>query len=136
MKTPGRHQLEFSMFSELCRYCLQQRSLAISLWKANYIVLAVFWVFFRDFRGTHLSNNSLRCDIILELEASLGDKRCSVGALSPILFHLDLLHRCIYFRKLQLYYFSILPLKWPLIRVLSSHIPFYIPSPTPPHLIP
>ena len=41
-----RHQFDFCMFSELCRYCLQQRSLAISLWKANYIILAVSWVFF------------------------------------------------------------------------------------------
>ena len=36
--------------------------------------------------GTPLSNNSLRCDIILGLEASFGDKRCSVGALSSFLF--------------------------------------------------
>lgn len=36
VKAPGRNQLDFFMFSEFCRPCLQQWGLAIRLWKATY----------------------------------------------------------------------------------------------------
>lgn len=36
VKTLCRHQLDFSMSSELCGYCLQQWGLAVNLWRATY----------------------------------------------------------------------------------------------------
>lgn len=36
VKAICRYQLDFSIFSRLCRWCLQQRCLVVSLWRATY----------------------------------------------------------------------------------------------------
>ena len=35
VKALGRHQLDFSMFSEIYRHCLHQEGLTVSLWIAT-----------------------------------------------------------------------------------------------------
>ena len=63
MKALYRHQLKFYMFSELCRYCLQQWDIAVSLWRATYS-LGNSLDCLRDSYGTPLANNSIRCNPI------------------------------------------------------------------------
>lgn len=98
MKAVGRHQLNFSMFSKL----LSKRIL-LSVSGELPIALAVAWVVWGVLMGSFLSRTQL-CNSLSVLETSFGDKRCSAGALSPLLFgDLDCLHMCVHCRKLLLY---------------------------------
>ena len=116
-----RLQLGFSMLSELSGCCLQQWSLAVSLWRATYrlgnslgclrIPMGHFWP-----RAWVDVTQSQYWKLHLVI----------VGTLSPSVkwrqFHSNQLHVCMYFRKL-LYSVFILPLKWSLILAVSSCIP-------------
>ena len=52
MRTLGRHQFDFSMFNELCRYCLQHQGLTISLWRAANSLGNSLWCFERYSRNS------------------------------------------------------------------------------------
>lgn len=73
------------MFNELCRYCLQQWSLEVNLWRAN-CSLGNSLGFFVDSDEVSLVNHSTGCNLILVLKAFLGDKSWPGGPLSPSVF--------------------------------------------------
>ena len=125
----------FLMFNELCRYCLQQWNLTVSLWRVIYslgsslgglgIPMGPLWP------TTQLTQIQYR-------KLCLVARNGQLGLCPPITcqFHLDCLHICIYFRRFLLYYVSIVPLKYPLSLALSSHISSHYPfSPFQSHLI-
>lgn len=86
------------MFGELHGYCLQQQGFNISLWRSP-IVLAIAQVLWkgRGSHGTPLINNPIRCNPFPIVEALLGDKRYSLGVVSPVVcsFPLDCLCVCV-----------------------------------------
>lgn len=65
--------------------CLQQRNLTVSLWETIHSLassLSSFWGYF----GTALTNYSIRYSSVPALEASFGDKRRQLRALSPYIW--------------------------------------------------
>ena len=81
------HQLDFSMFNELCRCCLPQCSLAFRLWRPAYISRQQCGLF-EVSHEISSANNSIKCYLIPVLEGSLGDKRYIICQVIW-LFHLD-----------------------------------------------
>jgi hypothetical protein len=61
------HQLDSSVFNEICKCCLQQWGPTVSLWKAT----------------KSFDSDSIRCKSFLALEVSFDGERCLVGARSP-----------------------------------------------------
>lgn len=84
LKAPGVHHLDFSIFNELLRWCLQQYDPAISLQRSNNnqqqpgLLGSSYWV--------PLTNHFIRVNPFLELEVLICNERCLVGVLSPSLF--------------------------------------------------
>lgn len=68
------HQLNFSIFSDLCRCCV---------FVENNLLFVIAWVW--RFPWNPLANNTIRYNPILVLEASFVDKRWAVGDLSNLL---------------------------------------------------
>ena len=109
----------------MCKYCLQQWVLAVSLLRENYS-------FGNSLGGLRIPMGFL-CPVTNKIKQNLRNRSfawwqdisywCS---LSPIIswFHLDPLYICIHFMKFLVYQVSILPLKWP----LELAVPLCIPS--------
>lgn len=84
VKTLGRHQLVFSVFSDLYICCLLQQGLIISLWTANSLGHSLDCL--GGFYRATMAKNSVRYNQIPMLRVSFSDERCLVGALSPTVF--------------------------------------------------
>lgn len=110
MKALCRHQLDISMFSESCRCYLWQCDLTVSAWRATY-----------NCRRSWLRIPMRLLGPTTQLDAmgsfSWWQEMASCGSVSCIIWYL---HKCMYFRKLLLY--------WPLILAISSLVPLYPPS--------
>ena len=68
MKVLDTYQLNCSISSELYGCCLQQQDISISLWKATNSCLSRLGCLVP--MGALLAPNFIRCNVILELEAS------------------------------------------------------------------
>ena len=80
-----RHQLDFSIFNELCVFLSLGMGPFCHFSGEKPIVLVIVLGCLGIPVGP-LANNSIKCNSILVLEASFGDTRWLVGTLSPPLF--------------------------------------------------
>ena len=109
MKAWIRHQLNFSMFNDLCR-CYRQK------YGLNNLDCL------EDPMGCPIANSSIICNPILILEVSCGDSWVSI---SPIIWqlHLDFFHMYMDFKKVLVYEANIL---FKLLSILALYLYFHL----------
>jgi len=113
VKTLCRHQLDLYIFHELCRCCLQRRSLTLSLWIAPHNFgnsLGCFGLILGTLWPTTQLNVAQSCYWKLYLVKVTSSCDCLSCYLE---FYLDCFHIHIYFRKVLLYQVSIILIKCP-----------------------
>lgn len=124
VKALGGFQLDISIFNEVCRRCLQQQGLTVSLWRATNNLGCL-----GGFHGTPLAMNSIRCNLFLILEASFCDKRCPIESCLPCYLAISLRSPFIYVCILWSFYCTRFPFV-PQMSFRFSCFSFYSPLPS------